>query len=35
MLKFPLLVVDWIENKLIPNFFNPSQPCRGGTTNSL
>ena len=20
MLKFPLLVVDWIENKLIPNF---------------
>ena len=28
MLKFPLLVVDWIENTLIPNFFNPSQPGR-------
>jgi len=30
-----MAVVDWIENKLIPSFFNPSQPCWGGATNSL
>jgi len=29
-----LAVVDWIENTLISSFFNPSQSCRGGTTNS-
>ncbi|ARB77015.1 hypothetical protein A6J61_01290 [Staphylococcus lugdunensis] len=29
-----LAVVDWIENMRIPSFFNPSQSCRGGTTNS-
>ena len=25
-----LAVVDWIENTLMPSFFNPSQPCRAG-----
>jgi len=30
-----LALVDWIENTLMPSFFNPSQPCQGGTTNSL
>ncbi len=30
-----MAVADWHENALFQAFFMPSQPCRGGTTESF
>ncbi len=30
-----MAVADWRENTLLQAFFTPTQPCRGGTTESF